>query len=185
MVDDILGVVLSGGRSNRFGSNKAFALFHGEKMIVRVLNAMSAVFSNVVIATNTPLKYESLGFRVIKDSITNRGPLGGIVTALGFADKIFVCACDMPFINKDVIELMVSREDKFNAVVARTAFGAQPLFAVYKKPVRKHLEKRLRNKNGSVREALNDMTGIAYVDIDKKNLMSINTVEELSAAALL
>lgn len=185
MVGDILGVVLSGGRSSRFGSNKAFALFHGEKMIVRILNTMSAVFSNVVIAANTSWKYEGLGFKVIKDSIPNRGPLGGIVTALRLADKIFVCACDMPFVNKDSIELITAKADDFDAVVARTAFGIEPLFAVYKEPVRKYFEKALQDKNGSVREALNEVKRIAYVDIDKKNLLGINTVEELDAAVLL
>lgn len=185
MVDDILGIVLSGGRSSRFGSNKAFAHFHGEEIIVRILNTMSAVFNNVAISANTPSEYENLGFRVIKDTIPNKGPLGGIVTALEFADQIFVCACDMPFVNKDVIELVISKADNFDAVVARTASGIEPLFAVYKKSTRKYFEKALLGKKCSVREVLGEIKKIVYVDINKKNMLNINTMEELSAAVIL
>lgn len=181
-MNDTMCVVLAGGRSSRFGSNKAFAKFRGKEMVSRVLDVMSAVFNDVVIVTNRPLEYEGLGFKVIKDIIPCKGPMAGVITALHCAEKVFVCACDMPFVDERSAELIaVSSEGSHDAVVARTALGPEPLFALYKKVLLGRFEKALCDGRGSIMDVLRESENITYIDIDEKIVSSINTVEEMNA----
>src|SRR3989338_7683808 len=101
-ISDITGVVLAGGKSLRFGQNKAFALLQGVTLIERVLNVMKTLFDDLLIVTNNPGDYSSFDVPVVSDLEPDKGPLGGIVTALHYSerDRIFVAACDMPLLDE-------------------------------------------------------------------------------------
>ena len=51
---DIAAIVLAGGKSTRYGENKAFAELDGVRLIDRVVGVLSRVFRSVYIMTNTP-----------------------------------------------------------------------------------------------------------------------------------
>ena len=107
----ILGAVLAGGQSRRIGSDKAKLAFQGRTLIQHVAGVMSEVFADVVIISGRELRYEFVGLPVLPDVFPNRGPLGGIHTALNHARgrPVFAAACDLPFISPDLIELILDR----------------------------------------------------------------------------
>ena len=75
------GYVLTGGRSSRFGANKAFADVDGKPMVVQVADRVRSVCDSVTLVGPAET-YGSLGLRVIEDSVADFGPVAGILAAL-------------------------------------------------------------------------------------------------------
>jgi len=59
-IKGITGIILAGGKSSRFGSNKALAKFNGTPLIERAIGILGKVFKNLMIITNSPLEYSYL-----------------------------------------------------------------------------------------------------------------------------
>ena len=129
------GVILSGGKNTRMGTNKAFLEIDGERLIDRTTRIFKDIFQEVILSTNSPLDYLDHDGVIVADIIKGKGALGGIYTGLFFAshDHAFVSACDMPFLNRNFIEYMVERTDNYDIVVPKLTEGFQPLHAIYSK----------------------------------------------------
>ena len=132
-VAGMVGVILVGGKSRRYGRNKALELFQGERLIDRQVRKIRALFPEVLVITNEPQFYLHLGVTVVRDVIPGQGPLGGIYTGLLFAqgESIFVTACDMPFVQPALIRRMVQLAGSYDVVVPEREEGLEPLHAIY------------------------------------------------------
>ena len=75
--------ILGGGKSRRFGSDKARAMLHGEPLIVRIARRLTAEGDQVAAVADVAGKYADLGLRTIADRQRDRGPLAGLEAALG------------------------------------------------------------------------------------------------------
>ena len=83
---------------------------------------MGSVFEELIIITNDPGEYSSLGLPMHEDLIKGLGPLGGIYTGLEkMPERLgFFVACDMPFLNEDLIRYITEKmDDDLDAVVPR------------------------------------------------------------------
>lgn len=129
------GIVLAGGKSSRMGVNKALIEFGGRRLIEATVDCLRALFPEVLIIANDPPRYAYLGVKVIPDLIPDSGSLGGIYTGLSAASHHtgFFVACDMPFLNADLITLLVREAEGWDVVVPRVNGELQPLHAVYAK----------------------------------------------------
>jgi molybdopterin-guanine dinucleotide biosynthesis protein A len=125
--------VLAGGKSSRMGFNKAFIEFGGKRLIEATVDCLAGLFPEVLIIANDLDLYADLGVKVIPDLIQNAGSLGGIYTGLSAAahPKCFFVACDMPFLNANLIGLLVSEAEGWDVVVPLVAGELQPMHAVY------------------------------------------------------
>ncbi|HIW31926.1 MAG TPA: molybdenum cofactor guanylyltransferase [Candidatus Paenibacillus intestinavium] len=108
-----VGILLTGGRSVRFGSPKAFAVNEqGHYFYEQSYQALAAVCDSVVIVTSKELfpRFPA-SLHVITDlsAFQGMGPLAGIYSGMLElqADRYVVLPCDMPFINKDVLSYIV------------------------------------------------------------------------------
>lgn len=146
MIRHLTGVILAGGRSRRFGSDKVLARHRGETFLDRSLRLMSSVFRNVVLVVNHPEKFLGIPVTVLTDEIPFQGPAGGIVTALRSIknDGLFVIACDMPLLSPETILHLLKKDDGSPLVLYRYQDGIEPLCAVYRLPLLPVLESRLR-----------------------------------------
>ena len=102
----ILGAVIAGGRSRRFGSDKAEALLEGRSLLDHAIAGLSAQTEAVVICgRGVP------GFICLSDRpVGNLGPLGGLAAALNHAathgfDGVLTSACDTPDVPLDLAAL--------------------------------------------------------------------------------
>jgi len=127
------GIILSGGKNRRMGTNKAFMEIEGERLIVRTVRLFKELFEDVMIVTNAPLEYLDLGVQLVTDIYKGKGSLGGIYTGLFFAtsEHAFVAPCDMPFLNQDFIAAMIRKTANHDIVVPELPAGLQPLHAIY------------------------------------------------------
>ena len=135
LIRDITGVILAGGKSSRFGINKAFSEINGSRLIDIVAGLLTSIFTRTVLITNSPEEYSYLGLPIRKDLIRGLGPIGGILTGLeDISDEAgFFIACDMPFVSEDLIRYIVSVRGEFDAVVPKIDWKIEPLHALYRK----------------------------------------------------
>jgi molybdopterin-guanine dinucleotide biosynthesis protein A len=94
----LLGAVLAGGRSSRFGGDKALALLQGKPLLLHAVDAIRPNTDKVVICGRQVSGYDCLSDRPRPDL----GPLGGLNAALHHAagngfQGVLTIACDMPF----------------------------------------------------------------------------------------
>lgn len=187
----ISGVILSGGKNRRFGSNKAFVEFDGARIIDIALAAHARRFGEVLIVTNEPDAYQGLDARIVTDIHPNFGSLGGIYTGLWHAsgEAVFVTACDMPFVDPAVVDLVLSRFEDVDIVVPRIDGYYEPLMAIYAKACLPHMaasiEANIRQifrffPQVRVREI--GEADIRAVDPALRTFVNINTREDLDRA---
>ena len=131
----ITGVVLSGGKSLRMGENKAFIKIDGTPMIDRICALFQTFLKETIIVTNQREPYLYLKAKVFEDLIPDTGALGGLYTGLFYSSfpYSFVVACDMPYLNVQLITYLINQIERVDAVVPQTDDGLQPLHAVYSK----------------------------------------------------
>jgi len=104
----ILGAVLAGGRSRRFGSDKAVAEFEGQTLIDRAIHDLSACVETVAVCGRVIAGRLSLPDRPRADT----GPLGGLNAALhhaahhGFAG-VLSTGCDMPVFPEELAAALI------------------------------------------------------------------------------
>ena len=134
-IGNVTGVILAGGKSSRYGRNKALEEINGIRLIEKVIDLIRSVFHRLIIITNTPHEYDYLQLSMYEDLIKGLGPLGGIYTGLqAIVDEAgFFVACDMPFLNIDLIRHQVRVWDDFDAVVPRIDWKIETLHTLYVK----------------------------------------------------
>jgi molybdopterin-guanine dinucleotide biosynthesis protein A len=134
----ILGVVLAGGRSLRYGSDKAFADLGGFSLARRAIRALEVAAGRVVLVANDVERHAPTGLPVRPDLIPGIGPLGGLHTAVAWAAEerfrgVVVLATDMPFVPASLLKELTGELDPGVAVVpaSRGPRGFEPLCAAY------------------------------------------------------
>ena len=127
------GVILAGGMSRRMGRPKPFVELEGRPLISWVLESLRPVCLEVFIVANETAPFAKLGCRVVRDLIPDRGPMGGIYTAISSTRerRIFVTGCDTPFLQSSIIRFLSSQIEDYEMAVCRLADGLHPLQAVY------------------------------------------------------
>lgn len=130
-------VIQAGGNSSRMGSNKSLKPFLGIPLIQRVIERVKNLSEDIFIVTNTPGEFAFLNLRMVSDELPGRGVISGLYTAMIQSNQEFVgvIACDMPFVNADLILAEYETLVATNADVAipRTRTGYEPLHAVYRR----------------------------------------------------
>lgn len=187
-IQGITGIVLAGGKSSRFGSNKALADFNGIPLIERVIGVLKSVFTNLIIITNSPLEYSYLKIPLYQDLVKGLGPVGGIYTGLdAIADGwAFFCACDMPFINRDLVRYITEVKDGFDAVVPKVDWKIEPLHALYSKRCLPAIKKLIYNEEYQTIKSFKDIN-VRFIEEDEirrfdpelKTFLNVNKQDEL------
>ena len=133
----LLGAVLAGGRSSRYGSNKALADLGGLSLVERAVRTLEPVAATVGIIANDSGVYPD-EVPVRPDLVPDLGPLGGLHSALTWAgdeglDGVVVLATDMPFVPVALVAALAGRVEARAAVVPASTGprGLEPLCAAY------------------------------------------------------
>jgi len=130
----LTGAVLAGGRSLRYGRNKALEVFRGERLVDRAVGALRKYCSPVFLVANDLAPYLDVGANLIRDIVSFQGPLGGVYTALLFSPNPWVAvrATDMPLFVPGMLEGMLRLSaGGVDVVVPRSGDKYEPLFALY------------------------------------------------------
>ena len=118
------------------GRDKGLTPFLGVPLALHVARRLEHLADEVWVTTNHPDEYAVLGLQMMSDLAPGRGALGGLYTALSAAQYpiVAVVACDMPFASPEIIAAARNiLETGYDAVVPKTARGAEPFHAVYRR----------------------------------------------------
>lgn len=186
---DVAGVILAGGKSSRYGRNKAFVHYDGIPLIERVIRVLERLFEQVFIITNSPDEYAYLGLPMEQDIIKGLGPLGGIFTALQTIPTPygFFVACDMPFLNPALISFMVDHREEYDVVAPKIDWKIEALHALYRKTCLPEVEWLIQHHQYQTIRFF-DRVSVRYVNEDEigkldpslRSFLNINRPEDLT-----
>jgi molybdopterin-guanine dinucleotide biosynthesis protein A len=117
------------------GQDKALLPLGERSVIERVIERVLPLSDDVTIITDLPGRYRHLGYRMVGDVYPGKGSLGGIYTAIHVAQYEYcvVVACDMPFLNTDLLAHLAGLAPGFDVVVPRIEEFPETMHAVYGK----------------------------------------------------
>lgn len=190
---DVSCIILAGGKSTRLGRNKPWERIGSKSLLERAVSILSFLRSEIIIVTAKDSALPPINnysrIRIINDIIPGKGSMGGIYTGLQASRSFFnlVVACDMPFLNKELISYMISLTGAYDAVVPRSGEKAfEPLHAIYSKNCLPSIENLIQQNRLSILELLQLVKARYVIDaeIDKydpKHLsfFNINTESDL------
>ncbi len=169
---DITGIILAGGQSRRMGFNKAEAAMHGRSMLIRMIDKLSTLTSNIIISIG-PTTYSNINWPQIPDVYPNCGPLGGIYSVLKTSTTPFnlVVSCDMPLISVSLLHYIVARAAESEAILTAPVDEdgqLQLLCAVYHKDIVPVLEQQIE-ANALKMKSLTALVEVENVSITKEH----------------
>jgi len=189
----VVGLVLAGGRSVRFGGEKAAALLDGRPLLLWAADRLRAVCGSVAINVRAGSEAEAIAraadLPALYDAAGDAsGPLAGVKQGLIWAEgqgahALAVSPCDAPLLPADLYTRLLERADG-GAAMAETPDGRQPLCAVWPVAalpvVRGALADGAHPPTWQVLEGL----GARKVLFERPELFAnVNTRDDLAAAA--
>ena len=190
-------LILAGGRSRRMGFKEKALLPIGDKTILEhVINSLNGVVDEIIISMRDTPQQELLndytqGHDVVLDKFADVGPLSGILEGFKAAtgEYVFVVACDMPYINTDVVELLFKRAEGNNAAIpVWENENLEPMHAVYRtEPMAIETEKAIQRNKKFVLAPVFKMQDLVFVKIDEirefdpdlRTFININTPDDV------
>ena len=145
------GIILSGGKNSRIGTNKALLKIDAKEVIQIIFDKMRNLFGEVIVISNEPELYKFLETRIYKDIYPGYGPISGIHSGLinSTTEKNFFISCDMPFVKKELIEYVINFKTEKNIVVPMNNNYVQTLCGIYGKKCLPFLEEKIFNEDNS------------------------------------
>jgi molybdopterin-guanine dinucleotide biosynthesis protein A len=191
----LTGVIQAGGKSTRMGGGpKALMDVGGARIVDRVVRALREVSDDLLLVTNTPDLYESLGLPMVPDVFPDSGSLGGIYSGLAAApgEAALTVACDMPFLSPEVMRLVTARAGEADVVAPLVGGQWETLHACYGKACLGPIEQRLRAGRFKITGFFPDVRVLAVAEDEVARwgrpevvFMNVNTPDDLARARAL
>ncbi len=188
-------IVLAGGHGSRLNyKEKALLELRGKPILSHILERLSKSVDDFIIVgrdkdqqitlQNTDLPADKTS--VVYDEIKGFGPIAGICTGLkaSKAPYCFVMACDMPFINAEVVDFLFNKARGYDVAIP---YPPEPLHAVYKRRATIEAAKTaIREGRGAIMYVIDQLnanfvpkTEIQKLDPNLCTFMNINRVQDI------
>jgi len=193
-LNNILGVVLAGGKSQRFGKDKSQVKLQGKLLIDYMLTEIVDEFNETLIISNDPINFmKSNKISITKDFQLNLGPLGGVLTAMKWIKEknknykwISTFPTDTPFFTKEELKIFYK---KININESKLFFiknqnTRHNIFGLWSLDLMEKLEADLLKGERKV-EVWADSIGVKIVNINYKKpdpFFNINTEDDFKKA---
>ena len=188
---DVVGVVIAGGRSVRFGAEKAAAMFCGEPLLIwavrRLQRTCAAVAVNARLHTQAQALAQAGGLPVLHDEPGDAlGPLAGVKAGLRWARErgaraLAVSPCDVPRLPDDLFPRLIEAAGE-GAAMAQTGQGRQPLCSLWPVSALPQVVQALAGGNHPPTWRLLEQLGARAVHFNAPEcFQNINTPADLAA----
>tara|TARA_B100001063_G_scaffold239248_1_gene262569 strand:+ start:483 stop:1088 length:606 start_codon:yes stop_codon:yes gene_type:complete len=192
--NNILPVVLAGGKSRRFGGDKSQAKLGKKILIDYILSELIDEFNEVLIVANNPIKYLlSDKIKKIGDLKKDHGPLGGIFSSMKWAKEnnksykwIASFPSDTPFFNNRILDNFLNKINEKESELFFIKFNNKRhnIFGLWSIDLVDQLEKDLNNGSRKIEKWANNI-GVKTINMsfEKEDaFFNINTKEDLTKA---
>ena len=192
--NNILGTVLAGGKSQRFGEDKSQVKLEGKLLLDYILSEISSEFREILIVSNNKIDFKnSEKISIIEDFKKGLGPLGGVLSAMKWVKEnnkdykwISTFPADTPFFKKEILqkfygEIEIEKSRLFFIKSNKTRHN---IFGLWSIDLLDKLEEDL-NKGDRKVELWANSVGVKVIDMDFKNIdpfFNINTKQDLEKA---
>lgn len=183
----MIGVVLAGGASSRFGgSPKGLTLLAGRAMALRAADILSQVCARVAIEAPRNAGYDVLGLPLLHapPEHMGKGPLAGLAAGLAGAptrERVAFAPCDMPLLTREIYSVLARACDNAPGAYASTPLGVEPLVAILKADLRDALLEALKSDDLPRTHVVLDAVGAqAIAFADATPFENVNAPGELS-----
>lgn len=178
-------IVLAGGKSSRMGENKALISLGDKLIIERAINVLTPLFDQVLVSGKKD-DYQFLNHSVVEDVEIDKGPIGGIYSALEQCkEDLFVLSCDMPFISAELIKHVLEKSVEGKINILRYKNKVYPTLGIYPYHVIGYIKESI-NRNQLKMTQLVSSLKANYIACDNEHfesqLMNLNTRENLEKA---
>ena len=172
--------ILAGGKSRRFGQNKALFIWEGQSIIERVIAAIPSP-STIFLVTNSPSEYAHLKLPTISDEYPGCGPLAGIQAGLLHSPQEwnFFLACDFPNLRSSTITEILAAPRRAQIILPQTSEGLQPLCALWSKTALPAIANALKNQERRVQTILEKLNLHFVFPSTPQALFNLNTPQDL------
>jgi molybdenum cofactor guanylyltransferase len=192
---DVSCIILAGGKSTRLGRNKVVERIGNQSLLERVVSTLSSLKSDIIIVSakesSLPQLTDYPRVKIVEDIYPGKGSLGGIYSGLVPSRSFYnlVVACDMPFLNLELIHYMLDIAGGFDVVVPRVSQEIfEPLHAVYSKNCVAPLEQLIQKNRFKILE-LYPLVKMRYVGVEEidrfdpqhLSFFNVNTEADLKA----
>ena len=192
MGSGLSAIILAGGKSRRFGRDKAVELVAGRSLLQRAVDAVTPLASEIVVAgsrgVEIPPVETALPLQVVSDVREKAGALGGLYTGLLAArhEETLALACDMPLLNLSLLQHLWSLLTDEWDVVMPVWRREEPLHAFYRRTCIAPIE-RLLDRGGmrfveflpEVRVRYVPRAEIERFDAEGRSFWNVNREEDL------
>ena len=193
--NNILGIILAGGKSSRFGEDKSTAKLGNKTLLDHTVSKIENEFNEIlVISNNKDLNFKNNKIHLVEDCIKGQlGPLVGILTAMKWVTKnkknykwIGSFPCDTPFFDiKLISELKIKvKETSKKLIFLNSNKKRHNIFGLWSLDLIEILEKDIKNSFRKV-EFWADKVGYENININEEKFdrfLNINTKKDLEKA---
>ena len=190
--NNILGVVLAGGKSKRFGKDKSRIKLGGKTLLEHTLDKIKSKFTTIIIVSNNKIIKDYI---TIKDCIEGQlGPLVGVLSAMKWIKKnnysykwIATFPCDTPFFNIDLIDKFIEATKLNDSLLyfIKSKEKRHNIFGLWSLKLVETLEQDILENNHRKVEKWANKIGVKTINITYDNIdpfFNINTKEDLAEA---
>jgi molybdenum cofactor guanylyltransferase len=184
----IVGLALAGGRSRRFGAEKAVAMVEGSTMLERTLSRLRPASDTLAVSARSGSAAAALAERLELPVLLDRegdpeGPLAGIRAGLAWAQglsaaRLLIAPCDTPFLPMDYALRMLT-SDPERPAVAVVAGELEPLCSVWPVRLLSNIEDVLAGGHPSVGALLTQLGATEVRFDDLQAFRNVNRREDL------
>ena len=186
--NNILGVILAGGKSKRFGQDKSEVKLGDKTLLEHTLHKIKSKFSKIIIVSNRKVLKN---YTIIKDCIDGQpGPLVGVLSAMKWIKKnnfsyswVATFPCDTPFFNISIIDefIKASKSNDSYLYFAKTEEKRHNIFGLWSLKLADTLEEDIIRNNHRKVEKWADKVGVKTINVSYDNadpVFNINTKED-------
>jgi molybdenum cofactor guanylyltransferase len=169
-------LVLAGGESRRMGRDKAALVWQGAPLLLRVIERLAPIASEVWVAARPGQALPTGPYRRVDDERPGEGPLAGLSRGLaaidgeGAVSPVAVAACDYPYADPGLFAALVAAAPGAAAIVPLLDGRAHPLLAVWRSDLAAVCERALARGTRRVREVLGE---VGVVELDARTLLGV------------
>ncbi len=163
--------IIAGGKSRRFGEPKVLARFGNRTLLEHALQVAKNVSPRVMVITGENTFELPIPVSSYPDILPACGPLGGVYTALVYAQTLFVATlpCDMPLLSSELYREMYRCSDGERPVVALSHKGLEPLIALWPRTALNVIQEHLFSGKFKLREVFETL---GKIEVDFPRLLS-------------
>ncbi len=180
--DTLVGVVISGGKSSRMGTDKSLLLWNNKPFYLHAAEILAPFCSEIYVSCNVSQSNNYI-LPVITDKYGSYGPISGVLSSMHALSghSIITLPCDMPELSEGIINVMISsNKERLDGVFLKDDNNQlESMLAIYNPSIYSKLLAWYDSGKYSLKKFIESCDNISYLTLDMHTLINLNTPTEL------